>query len=92
MEVFISHIKNIRWKAFRIVNTLKDNLSEKYAAALLVRLLKITRNKIHFNNVTALQKGVLIKIKLFLGNFREIFKETNSKKIFRVLPVMIDLL
>ena len=65
-----------------IVNTLKDNLSEKQAGALLVKFFKITRKKIYFNNVTALQKGVLIKTKLFLGNFPEIFKEANSKNNF----------
>ena len=92
IEAFISHVKNILWEAFRIVSTLKDNLPEMYEAALLVRFVEITRKKIHFNNVAALQKGVLIKTKLSLGNFPEIFKEPNCKNNFRVLPLMIDLL
>ena len=29
IEAFISHVKNIPWEAFRIVNTLKGNLPEK---------------------------------------------------------------
>ena len=59
-------------------------------AALLVRFVEITRKKIHFNNVAALQKGVLIKTKLSLGNFPEMFKEANSKNNFWFLPLMID--
>ena len=90
IEALISHIKNIRWKAFRISNTLKDNLSEKLTAALLLRFLEITRKKIYYSNVTALQKDVLIKTKHFLGSFPELFKEANSKNIFQVLPLMID--
>ena len=43
IKAVTAHIKNIRWKAFGIVNTLRDSLSEKKPAALLVRFLEITR-------------------------------------------------
>ena len=35
-------IENIRWRAFGIVSTLRDSLSDKKPAALLVRFLEIT--------------------------------------------------
>ena len=43
IKAVIAHIKNIRWKAFGIVNTLRESLSEKKPAASLVRFLGITR-------------------------------------------------
>ena len=45
--------------------------SEKYPA--VIKFLEIAPKKVHFNIV------ILTETKLFLGNFPEIFKESNSR-------------
>ena len=48
MKAVIAHTKNICWKAFGIVSTLRDSLSEKKPAASLVRFHEITRKVLIF--------------------------------------------
>ena len=85
MKAVIARIKNICWKAFGIVSTLRDSLSEKKPAALLVRFHEITRKVLItrlFYNAAVLQEIFLLETKTFSWNFPEFFKEANAKIFF----------
>ena len=67
-----------------MINTLRNNLSQKKPAALLVRFLSTTR-KIYFNNV--FQEVALIETKnFFLEIFQIFLKKPIRKSISWVSP------